>query len=125
MTVRADLPRETDTPVKARRQNLPFSTRRTHTVSRCYGRFDGIMRILLPTIATALLILVALWPQLTDQQRRYAITPARIASVAENNLTRATGVQPCTQRNTPHSQIPEETVHLANGGHSSVGPGAP
>lgn len=125
MTVRADLPRETDTPVKARRQNLPFSTRRTQTVSRGYGRFVGIMRILLPTIATALLILVALWPQLTDQQRRYAITPAKIASEAAKTLTMANGVYTGIDDKRRPYTLTAETVSLSNSGLSLVALGAP
>lgn len=49
---------------------LPFSKRRSTQLSPIYGRFVGFMRILLPTIATALIVLVVLWPQLSDQQQR-------------------------------------------------------
>lgn len=125
MTVRADLPREGDPPVKARRQNLPFSTRRTQTVSRGYGRFVGIMRILLPTIATALLILVALWPQLTDQQRRYAITPGKIAAEAAKTLTMVNGVYTGIDDKRRPYTLTAETVSLSNSGLSLVALTAP
>ena len=45
------------------------------------------MRILLPTIATALIVLVALWPQLSDQQRRFSISPTKVTREAARNLT--------------------------------------
>ncbi|MPY72786.1 MAG: LPS export ABC transporter periplasmic protein LptC [Alphaproteobacteria bacterium] len=125
MTVRADLPRDADTPVKARRQGLPFSPRRTQTVSRAYGRFVGIMRILLPTIATALLILVALWPQLSDTQRRYAITPAKIAADAAKTLTMVNGVYTGIDDKRRPYTLTAETVSLSNSGLSLVALGAP
>jgi lipopolysaccharide export system protein LptC len=92
MTMNADIPKEQGAEKPKRRQPLPFSTQRTQTVSRGYGRFVGVMRILLPTVATALLILVALWPQITDQQQRYSITPGKIASEAAKTLTMTNGV---------------------------------
>jgi lipopolysaccharide export system protein LptC len=125
MTTRADLPREGDPPVKARRQSLPFSTRRTQTVSRGYGRFVGIMRVLLPTIATALLILVVLWPQLTDQQRRYAITPGKIASEAAKTLTMVNGVYTGIDDKRRPYTLTAETVSLSNSGLSVVALTAP
>ena len=66
---------------------LPFSQRRSTNISPTYGRFVGFMRILLPTIATALLVLVAVWPQLSDQQRRFAISPAKVTPDAVRDLT--------------------------------------
>jgi len=45
------------------------------------------MRILLPTIATTLIVVVALWPQLSDQQRRFAISPNKVAQEAARDLT--------------------------------------
>lgn len=84
MTMNADLNRESDTRAKVRRQSLPFTTRRTPKFSRTYGRFVGIMRVLLPTVATALIILVALWPQLTDQQRRYSTPPSDRTTISSS-----------------------------------------
>lgn len=125
MTVRADLPREGDPPAKARRHNLPFSARRAQTISPGYGRFVGIMRILLPTVATALLILVALWPQLTDQQRRYAITPAKIATEAAKTLTMVNGVYTGIDNKRRPYTLTAETVSLSNSGLSLVSLSAP
>jgi len=65
---------------------LPFSQRRSTNLSPVYGRFVGFMRILLPTIATALIVLVALWPQLSDQQQRFAISPTKITQEAARGL---------------------------------------
>lgn len=66
---------------------LPFSQQRSTSLSPGYGRFVGFMRVLLPTIATALIVLVALWPQLSDQQRRFAFSPAKIPQQAARDLT--------------------------------------
>lgn len=120
MTVRADLPREGEPHAKPRRQGLPFSPRRTQTVSRAYGRFVGIMRILLPTVATALLILVALWPQISDHQRRYSITPAKIASEAAKTLTMVNGVYTGIDDKRRPYTLTAETVSLSNSGLSLV-----
>jgi lipopolysaccharide export system protein LptC len=68
-------------------RRLPFSVKKSTNVSRGYGRFVGVMRILLPTVATALVILVLLWPHLSDQQRRFSITPAKIDYDKAPNLT--------------------------------------
>jgi len=75
-----------DRPRRAPRL-LPFSHRRSTRVSPTYGRFVGFMRILLPTIATALVVLVILWPQFNDQQRRFAISTARVTQEATRELT--------------------------------------
>ena len=66
---------------------LPFSQRRATRLSPTYGRFVGFMRILLPTIATALIVVVALWPQLSDQQQRFPISPTKITREEALNLT--------------------------------------
>jgi lipopolysaccharide export system protein LptC len=125
MTLNADLTRGSDTPVKVRRHSLPFSARRTQHISPAYGRFVGIMRILLPTVATALLILVALWPLLTDQQRRYAIKPAKIAAEAAKTLTMINGVYTgIDDRRRPYT-LTAETVSLSNSGLSLVALMAP
>ncbi len=120
MTMNADLNRESDTRAKVRRQSLPFTTRRTPKFSRTYGRFVGIMRILLPTVATALIILVALWPQLTDQQRRYSITPAKIAAEAAKTLTMVNGVYTGIDDKRRPYTLTAETVNLSNSDLSQV-----
>lgn len=120
MTLNADLSRGSDTPVKVRRQSLPFSAQRTQHISRTYGRFVGIMRILLPTVATALLILVALWPLLSDQQRRYAIKPGKIAAEAAKTLTMINGVYTGIDDKRRPYTLTAETVSLANSNLSLV-----
>jgi lipopolysaccharide export system protein LptC len=50
-----------------------------------YGRFVGITKVLLPTIATAIIALIVVWPELNDQESRFRLGPARIdRSEAEN-----------------------------------------
>jgi len=43
-----------------------------------YGRIVGVVKVLLPTIATALIVLIVVWPQLNEQENRFRIGPARI-----------------------------------------------
>jgi lipopolysaccharide export system protein LptC len=74
-------------PARRAPQYLPFSQRRSTKLSPAYGRFVGFMRILLPTIATALIVIVALWPQISDQQRRFAISPAKLTQEPARDLT--------------------------------------
>lgn len=114
MTMNADLPTERNAETRKRRHQLPFSSRRTQTVSRGYGRFVGVMRILLPTIATALLILVALWPQITDQQQRYSITPAKIAAEAAKTLTMTNGVYSGIDEKRRPFTLTADAVSLSN-----------
>lgn len=121
----ADIPPERSDERPRRRHELPFSTRRTQTVSRRYGRFVGIMRILLPTIATALVILVALWPQLTDQQQRYSITPAKIASEAAKTLTMVNGVYSGIDDKRRPYTLTADSVKLSNSNLSVVALTAP
>lgn len=116
----ADIPPERRDERPGRRHELPFSTRRTQTVSRRYGRFVGIMRILLPTVATALVILVALWPQLTDQQQRYSITPAKIASEAAKTLTMVNGVYSGIDDKRRPYTLTADSVKLSNNNLSVV-----
>jgi lipopolysaccharide export system protein LptC len=125
MTMNADIPPERGAERPRRRHELPFSTRRTQTVSRRYGRFVGIMRILLPTIATALVILVALWPQLTDQQQRYSITPAKIASEAAKTLTMVNGVYSGIDDKRRPYTLTADSVKLSNSNLSIVALTAP
>lgn len=114
MTMNADISGERGAQQTKRRQQLPFSTRRTQTVSRGYGRFVGIMRILLPTVAASLLILVALWPQITDQQQRYSITPAKIASEAARTLTMTNGVYSGIDEKRRPFTLTADAVKLSN-----------
>lgn len=125
MTMNADIPPEHSEERPRRRHDLPFSTRRTQSVSRRYGRFVGIMRILLPTIATALVILVALWPQLTDQQQRYSITPAKIATEAAKTLTMVNGVYSGIDDKRRPYTLTADSVKLANNNLSVVALTAP
>jgi lipopolysaccharide export system protein LptC len=120
MTMKADLERESEERAKVRRQSLPFSTRRAPTFSPTYGRFVGIMRILLPTVATALIILVALWPQITDQQRRYSITPSKIAAEAAKTLTMVNGVYSGIDDKRRPYTLTAETVNLSNNNLTQV-----
>jgi len=61
-----------------------------------YGRFVGIAKILLPTIATALIAIVIVWPELSEQQNRFTLGPAKIDRSEAENLrmlnARFTGV---------------------------------
>jgi lipopolysaccharide export system protein LptC len=92
---------------------LPFSQRRSTRLSPSYGRFVGFMRILLPTIATALIVLVALWPQLSDQQRRLTFSPAKITSEAARNLTMKNSVfSGVDSRKRPYS-VTADSVRMA------------
>lgn len=125
MTMNADIPPERSAERARRRQDLPFSNRRIQTVSRRYARFVGIMRILLPTIATALVILVALWPQLTDQQQRYSITPAKIASEAAKTLTMVNGVYSGIDDKRRPYTLTADSVKLSNSNLSIVALTAP
>jgi lipopolysaccharide export system protein LptC len=120
MTMNLDVPPNRSEERPKRRHSLPFSTRRTQSVSRGYGQFVGIMRILLPTVATALIILVALWPQLTDQQQRYSITPAKIAAEAAKTLTMVNGVYSGIDEKRRPFTLTADSVQLANSALSIV-----
>lgn len=72
-----------------------FSFQRVRpTFNPVYGRFIGLFRIILPTIATALIVLVAVWPQLSKDT--IVIGPANIDKKDAENLqmvnARYTGV---------------------------------
>lgn len=125
MTLNADIPSERGAGQRKRRQSLPFSTQRTQTVSRGYGRFVGFMRILLPTIATALLILVALWPQITDQQQRYSITPSKVAAEAAKTLTMTNGVYSGIDEKQRPFTLTADSVNLSNSELSIVALASP
>jgi len=50
-----------------------------------YGRFVSITKVILPTIATAIIALIVVWPELNEQEDRFVLGPARIdRSEAEN-----------------------------------------
>lgn len=61
-----------------------------------YGRFVGIAKVLLPTIATAIIVLIVVWPELSEQNSRFTLGPARIDPAEDKNLrmvnARFTGV---------------------------------
>lgn len=62
-----------------------------------YGRFVGIAKVLLPTIATAIIVLIVVWPELNEQSGRFTLEPAaRIDPAEAENLrmvnARFTGV---------------------------------
>jgi lipopolysaccharide export system protein LptC len=61
-----------------------------------YGRFVGIAKVLLPTIATALIAIVIVWPELSEQQNRFTLGPTKIDRSEAENLrmlnARFTGV---------------------------------
>lgn len=46
--------------------------------SPLYGRFVGLAKVLLPTIATALIAIVVVWPELSEQENRFRLGPAKI-----------------------------------------------
>jgi len=56
---------------------LPFRRKRPQ-FSSLYGRFVGLAKILLPTIATALIAIVVVWPELSEQENRFRLGPAKI-----------------------------------------------
>lgn len=70
--------------------------RRQQQANPLYGHFVGLMKVLLPTVATALLLMVVIWPQLDEQADRFQIGFARIDKSAADSLrmvnARYTGV---------------------------------
>ncbi len=102
------------------RQRIAFSAPRKPRVSRSYGRFVGIMRILLPTVATALVILVALWPQLSDQQRRFSIKPAKVDASATETVTMLNGVYTGVDEKQRPFTLTADSVQLASAGWTNV-----
>lgn len=102
--------------------------------SPLYGRFVSLAKILLPTIATALIAIVVVWPELSEQENRFRLGPARIDRSDAEKLrminARFTGVdaskRPFTvtadsadQTNAKSSDIvlvaPKADILLANG----------
>lgn len=102
------------------RDRLQFAARRKPRVSRAYGRFVGIMRVLLPTVATALVIVVILWPQLSDRQGRYSITPTKINADAAKNLTMVNSVYTGVDEKQRPFTVTAEAVSLANADSSQI-----
>lgn len=78
-------------PSRTAQRDLAISARQNVKMSPRYGRFVGTMRVLLPTVATGLILLVLVWPQLDDQQRRFTLGPAKIDKSAAKNLTMLNG----------------------------------
>ncbi len=54
--------------------------------SPLYGRFVGFIKILLPTIATALIVIVVLWPGLNEKQNPFKLEPNKINSTDAEKL---------------------------------------
>jgi lipopolysaccharide export system protein LptC len=120
MKVTVDRAEEEASSGRKARQRIAFSAPRKPRVSRSYGRFVGIMRILLPTVATALIIVVALWPQLSDQQRRYSITPAKVDAKATETVTMVNGVYTGVDEKQRPFTLTADSVQLASAGWTKV-----
>jgi lipopolysaccharide export system protein LptC len=120
MKVTVDRAEEEASSGRKARQRIAFSAPRKARVSRSYGRFVGIMRILLPTVATALIIVVALWPQLSDQQRRYSITPAKVDAKATETVTMVNGVYTGVDEKQRPFTLTADSVQLASAGWTKV-----
>jgi lipopolysaccharide export system protein LptC len=95
------------------RGKLTLTARRTQSAGYIYGHFVGFMKVLLPTVATALLLIVVIWPQLTAQNKAFEIGFKEIDKSAAENLrmekARYTGVDR-TKR--PYSITAEEAEQL-------------
>ena len=78
------------------RDRVALSVRRTQRAGRLYGQFVGFMKVVLPTIATALLLIVIIWPQLNEQRDKFEIGIVKLEKGAAENLrmvkARYTGV---------------------------------
>ena len=78
------------------RGRVALTARRTQRAARFYGRFVNFMKVVLPTFATALLLIVVIWPQINEQRDKFEIGFARIDKSAAENLrmvkARYTGV---------------------------------
>lgn len=81
----------TQLPSRSDQRDMAISARQNVKMSPFYGRFVGTMRVLLPTVATGLILLVLVWPQFEDQQRRFTLGPAKIDKNAAKNLTMVNG----------------------------------
>lgn len=68
-----------DTAVQGNRSFAQLSFRRERPrYSPLYGRFVGFAKVLLPTIAAALIVVVVIWPELSEQENRFRLGPAKI-----------------------------------------------
>ncbi|MBO88768.1 MAG: LPS export ABC transporter periplasmic protein LptC [Rickettsiales bacterium] len=79
------------------RRKVGLTARRTQRASRVYGQFVGLMKVILPTVAMALLLVVVIWPQLKEQDGLFQIGfEGKIDRTAAENLrmerARYTGV---------------------------------
>jgi lipopolysaccharide export system protein LptC len=95
-------------------RKLNVSSSRSTRVSRRYGRFVGFMRVFLPTIAAALIVIVAMWPQFSDQQRRFSITPAKVDHRIVKNLTMVNGVYTGVDEKRRPYTVTSDSVSLAS-----------
>ena len=69
------------------RRRVDLTARRTQRASRVYGQFVALMKVILPTVATALLLVVVIWPQLKDQDGLFQIGfEGKIDKTAAENL---------------------------------------
>ena len=82
--------------VTSRLGRVALKARQTQRASRLHRYFVGLMKILLPTIATALLLIVLIWPQLDRQNKEFEIGIVKLDTSAAENLrmtnARYTGV---------------------------------
>ena len=86
-----------DAAERGKRSFVQLSFRRERPrYSPLSGRFVGIAKVLLPTIAAALIVIVVIWPELSEQENRFRLGPARIDRSEAENLrmlnARFTGV---------------------------------
>ena len=100
----------TEAPARGR---VALTARRTQSAGYLYGHFVGFMKVLLPTVATALLLIVVIWPQLNEQNKTFEIGFKEIDKSAAENLrmekARYTGVDRAKR---PFSITAEEAEQL-------------
>jgi lipopolysaccharide export system protein LptC len=72
-------------PRKLRFSQLSFRRERPR-YNPLYGRFVSVTKVLLPVIATALIALIVAWPELSEQNNRFSLGPARIDPAEAENL---------------------------------------
>jgi lipopolysaccharide export system protein LptC len=81
---------------ESRLTDFPDPSSSPRRLNANYGRFVGIMKLLLPTVAIILIILVFAWPQLSDQDGRFSLAPVVISPEDSENFrmlnARYTGV---------------------------------
>ena len=100
----------TEAPVRGR---VALTGRRTQSAGYLYGHFVSFMKVLLPTVATALLLIIVIWPQLNEQNKTFEIGFKEIDKSAAENLrmekARYTGVDRAKR---PFSITAEEAEQL-------------